>query len=208
VVLLILAAIWAIVLIPPWMRSRRDVRPTRSMVSFQRRLSSLERTAPHFQAYSDDMYLDASSLDELGPGAGDDDPAAGAPAGLTWDDPVDAVAPRGAGLGSVAHLQPRAARTGPVLASRSSSRMALHRRRQIFFLLFTAASLSLGAAVMLSSVVGWSVHGGLSLLFLGYVAMLVRHHQRATDRSAKVRYLTPTRAPRPAVVVLHGSSAR
>ncbi|MGH9212634.1 MAG: hypothetical protein ACRD2C_18480 [Acidimicrobiales bacterium] len=207
-VLLILAAIWAVVLIPPWIRSRRDVRPARSMVSFQQRLSSLERAVPLVGAYSDEMYLDASSHHELGPGVGDDDPAAGGvQADLVWDDdPVDASAVSASGPGSVAQLRPVVARPFSVTAPKASSRLALHRRRQIFFVLLLGAMASLGAAVIVNSVVGWAVHGGSGVLFIGYVWLLVRHHHRAMDRATKVRYLAPTRAPRPAVVVLHGTA--
>jgi hypothetical protein len=221
VVLLILAAIWAVVLIPPWVRSRREVKPARSMVSFQRRLSSLERAMPYGYAYADDMYLDASSPDGLGPGAGDDDPAGGARADLHRDHPDDAEATapavveftnlagsRGAS-GSVARLQPREAELGTErlsAAGRASSRVALHRRRQIFFLLLVSVVASLGVAAALNAVTTWAVHATFSLLFLSYVFLLVRHHQRALDRAAKVHYLTPVRAHRPAVVVLHGTA--
>lgn len=221
-VLLILAAIWAVVLIPPWVRSRREVKPARSMVSFQRRLSSLERAMPYGYAYAGDMDLDASSPDGLGPGAGDDDPAGGARADLHWDHPDDAEATapavaeltslagsRGAS-GSVARLQPREAELGTERLSAAgraaSSRVALHRRRQIFFLLLVSVVASLGVAAALNAVTAWAVHATFSLLFLSYVFLLVRHHQRALDRAAKVHYLTPVRAPRPAVVVLHGTA--
>jgi hypothetical protein len=219
VVLLILAAIWAVVLIPPWIRSRRDIGSTRSMVSFQRRLSSIERAVPPVDAYSDEMYLDASSHHELDLGVGDDLAPGGYRADLMWDDePLDGAPAHGA---SVAQLRPRPHRPGvgvgvglagpagsavvPNSASRASSRAALHRRRQVFFLLLLAVATSLGAAVVVNAVVVWAVHGGLGAAFVGYMWLLVRHHQRAIDRAAKVRYLMPARAPRPAVVVLHGT---
>jgi hypothetical protein len=47
VVLLILAAMWAAVLLPPWLRSRSESRPADSITSFRRQLSVLERTAPN-----------------------------------------------------------------------------------------------------------------------------------------------------------------
>ena len=45
-VLFILAAMWAAVLLPPWLRNRTENRPADSIVSFRRQLSVLERTTP------------------------------------------------------------------------------------------------------------------------------------------------------------------
>jgi len=44
--LLILAVVWAVVLIPPWLRNRADARPADSITAFRHRLSVLERTGP------------------------------------------------------------------------------------------------------------------------------------------------------------------
>jgi hypothetical protein len=46
IVLLLLGVIWAAVLIPPWVQSRREARPIASMRSFHRQLWLLERTSP------------------------------------------------------------------------------------------------------------------------------------------------------------------
>ena len=45
-VLLILAVVWAAVLVPPWLRNRADARPADSISAFRHRLSVLERTGP------------------------------------------------------------------------------------------------------------------------------------------------------------------
>lgn len=45
-VLLILVVIWAVVLIPPWLQSRRESRPGDSIATFRQQLNVLERTAP------------------------------------------------------------------------------------------------------------------------------------------------------------------
>ena len=45
-VLLILAAIWGFVLIPPYLQTRRESRPGDSIASFRQQLSTLERTTP------------------------------------------------------------------------------------------------------------------------------------------------------------------
>ncbi|HEY4376885.1 MAG TPA: hypothetical protein VGM93_06990, partial [Acidimicrobiales bacterium] len=46
IVLLILAVVWAAVLLPPFLRNRREGRPADSVLSFRQQLSTLERTTP------------------------------------------------------------------------------------------------------------------------------------------------------------------
>ena len=45
-VLVVLAVVWAVVLIPPWLRSRAEGRPADSIGAFHRQLTTLERTGP------------------------------------------------------------------------------------------------------------------------------------------------------------------
>jgi hypothetical protein len=45
-VLTMLAVVWAVVLVPPFLRNRRDARPDNSVVSFRAQLSTLERATP------------------------------------------------------------------------------------------------------------------------------------------------------------------
>lgn len=45
-VLMILAAVWAAVLLPPFIRSRREGRPGSSVLHFRAQLSTLERATP------------------------------------------------------------------------------------------------------------------------------------------------------------------
>ncbi len=45
-VLVILAVVWAAVLVPPVVRNRRDGRPDNSVLSFRAQLSTLERATP------------------------------------------------------------------------------------------------------------------------------------------------------------------
>ena len=45
-VLLILAVIWAAVLVPPWLQNRRENRPSDSIASFRQQLSVLQRATP------------------------------------------------------------------------------------------------------------------------------------------------------------------
>ncbi len=44
--LLILAAIWAAVLLPPWLQNRRERRPNDSIVSFKSQMGTLQRATP------------------------------------------------------------------------------------------------------------------------------------------------------------------
>jgi hypothetical protein len=46
VVLLVLAIVWAAVLIPPWLRNRAEGRPSQSIGAFRRQLTTLGRTRP------------------------------------------------------------------------------------------------------------------------------------------------------------------
>jgi hypothetical protein len=173
--LLILPVIWAVVLIPPWIRRRREDRPAESILSFHRKLWELERTSLYSDASYDDVNLDPDFDFGGEPFAGPDG-AAGAAA-----DP-------------------------PSPLQRQASRAALYRRRRIFFGLFVALIVTLAFAGLLGGAVAWSAHATVSFLFVAYIALLVRHHQRVVEQVAKVRYLTPIRAPRPAVVVLRSGS--
>jgi hypothetical protein len=197
---LILIAIWTAVLVPSWIQSRREMTPARSMVTFQKRMTSLERTAPHYEAYSDDMYLDASYVDRS------DDSVGGELGG-----DVEGVEVTGPGQTAVAQFRPRPeaiAETPVAPTLRAGSRMALQRRRQIFFGLVLTWVVSLALAAVTESLAVLAANGVASLLLFTYIGLLVLHHKRALEHAAKVRYLSPAREPRPAVVVLRSGAAR
>lgn len=109
-------------------------------------------------------------------------------------------------------FEPAAAISPPL-----ASRMALRRRRQVFFGLVAAFFASLGGALWFGWAVTWLLHAGVAALLLAYVALLVRHHRRIAERVGKVRMLSsrpaaistahPQFARRPNVVVLTGGSA-
>jgi hypothetical protein len=61
-VLVILAAIWAAVLLPPYLQNRRETRPGDSIATFRTQLSVLERTTPGGRAGSVGRF-DASRYD-------------------------------------------------------------------------------------------------------------------------------------------------
>lgn len=206
---LLLGVIWAAVLLPPWLQSRREARPTASMVTFRRQLWSLARTSPGygpvytdaFSGYDDDSYAGdlADDVDHVDPG-GDHDGGVAAPAvghgPLPGGDELvhrRSVASARSGRGAVPH--------GAVHAVSS-----YRRRRHILVGLGVLAVGSVAPAVLLGG--GWWVgQGALGGLLVTYLALLVRRRRRLAERIQKVRYLAPIRSPRSAVVVLGTGTA-
>jgi hypothetical protein len=199
---LLLGVIWAAVLLPPWLQSRREARPTASMVNFRRQLWSLARTSPGyrpvytdaFSGYDDDY--DGDLADELY--HGDEDGGAAGPAGGVGLLDADELARRRSrGPSGHAPASPRPATAGG----------SYRRRRHILTGLTVLAIGSVAPAVLLGGAgwVGPAVAGGL---LVTYLALLVRRRRRLAERLQKVRYLAPIRAPRPAVVVLGTGTGR
>jgi hypothetical protein len=199
---LLLGVIWAAVLLPPWLQSRREARPTASMVTFRRQLWSLARTSPGYRpvytdAFSgyDDDYHDGDLADELY--HGDDGGAAGPAGGVGLPDGDELARRRSRGSAGHAPASPRPATAGG----------SYRRRRHILTGLTVLAIGSVAPAVLLGGAgwIGLAVAGGL---LLTYLALLVRRRRRLAERLQKVRYLAPIRAPRPAVVVLGTGTGR
>jgi hypothetical protein len=198
---LLLGVIWAAVLLPPWLQSRRDARPTASMVTFRRQLWSLARTSPGYRP----VYTDAFSgydddyggelADELY--HGDDDGAAGPAGGVGLPDGDELARRRSRSFAGHAPASPRPATAGG----------SYRRRRHILTGLTVLAIGSVAPAVLLGGAgwIGLAVAGGL---LLTYLVLLVRRRRRLAERLQKVRYLAPIRAPRPAVVVLGTGTGR
>jgi hypothetical protein len=212
---LLLGVIWAAVLLPPWLQSRREARPNASMLTFRRQLWSLARTSPGYRPMytdafggHDDGYADDRAGDRAGDMAdesyaGDHDAGAAGPAGgsgqLRYGDELARRRARGStGSGSGnAPASPRAAAAGG----------SYRRRRHILGCLTVLAMASVAPAVLLGGAgwIGLAVAGGL---LLTYLVLLVRRRRRLGERLQKVRYLAPIRAPRPAVVVLGTGTGR
>jgi hypothetical protein len=212
---LLLGVIWAAVLLPPWLQSRREARPTASMVTFRRQLWSLARTSPGygpvytdaFAGYGDDDPDDLGDdlagdlTDDVGGVADDDDGRARGPApGPVRHAAGDELARRRSLVPSVSSRDPALRRTAGVAGS-------YRRRRHILAGLAVLAAGSVAPAVLLAGV-WWVAPAVVGGLFLTYLALLVRRQRRITERLRKVRYLAPIRAPRPAVVVLGTGTAR
>lgn len=170
-VLLILAVIWAAVLIPPALRARAEGRPADSITAFHRQLSVLRRTGP---ATGRDQY------------DGEDHPGPQAPA-VAY------------GRGHVAPVRLAAAYGVPVGGRRAHAaaarRQARRRRRDVLnaLLLTAAVTLVLGAIPALRIL--WLVHVAADVLLIGFIALLVRQRNLATERDLKVRLLPTVRHP-------------
>lgn len=67
-VLLLLAVIWAVVLVPPWLQARREALPAASIRSFHRQLWSLGQAAPGYRAVPIGSHVRPLAHDVAGPG--------------------------------------------------------------------------------------------------------------------------------------------
>ena len=148
-VLLILAVVWAMVLVPPALRARAEGRPADSISHFRRQLSTLQRTEPRWGRSGSAM-------------AGRQSPVA------------------------VAAPPARHARS-PMRATPQSS--AQKRRRDILVGLLAAMVISLVLGAVPSLRVLWIVHVLADVLFVGYVALLVRMRNAVAEREMKLRFL-------------------
>lgn len=150
-VLLVLALIWAVVLVPRHLRHRAENRPGDSVGAFQRQLSVLGQTG-----------LRRAQVEQMG--------AAGA--GVH-----EAVPQR---------------RTGTARERRAAARQ---RRRSIVFGLLAAVVGSFALGFVPGLGVLHAVHLVLDVLFVAYVALLVRSRRISDERRAKVRHLPSASQP-------------
>ena len=148
VVFLLLGVIWAAVLVPPWLQSRREARPIASIMSFRSQLWSLERATPNYGVDSylayDDAYddVDDDITDDQDPAAEvhafeasrRSPAAAGARAGGAPGH--DAASDTGSGVSVGVAGVPQAA----IMRRRA---MAYRRRRQVLSTLVVASAASL-----------------------------------------------------------------
>lgn len=173
-VLLVLAAIWAAVLIPPWWRNRAEGRPGDSISAFQRQQSVLRRTGPRGQRLVvGDQWSRPST--PLGPPLTARGRVNSTPARAPRGPRSVAASPAWAGV-----------RAAPVSSVRSRT---LRRRRDILAALVVAAgsTLVLGAVPVLRML--WTAHLVFDVLLVAYVALLIRQRNAAAEREMKVRFL-------------------
>ena len=140
-VLVVLAVVWAVVLIPPWLRSRAEGRPADSIGAFHRQLTTLERTGP--------------------------------------EPPPTRT--------------PRAPRALPV-ARPATARARVQKRRRDVMLVLGGAMFS---TLLLSFVPGLRVmlvlHAIVDVLFVVYIALLIRLRGLSAEREMKLRFLPDAR---------------
>lgn len=180
VVLLILAGIWAAVLITPIVRARAESSPADSIGDFRRQLRVLQRTGPSrglgIDVADGGRYVEAVGAVPLGP--------------LGTSRRGNVAAPVAG-----ARSAPIAAQ-GPAVAPTASARRArtIRRRRDVMFTLLMGMGTTFVLAMVVSSTPLWMLHFVMDALFLGFVAMLVRVRNIAAEKEMKLRLL-----PQPAV---------
>ena len=173
-VLVILAVMWVVVLVPPLLRSRQDSRPSDSVVSFRRQLSTLQRTGPQLRPVGRAQAVarsGARSLASVGPRVGRSN-----------------YAPSyGYGQGG-AYGYGKAARTSFGAGSYRMSKVAARRRRQnILFILAVAAAGTLLLALGSASTPVWYAHVVVDVLLAGYVYLLVQMRKVEEHRHRGLR---------------------
>jgi hypothetical protein len=168
-VLLILAVIWAAVLIPPALRARAEGRPADSITAFHHQLAVLRRAGPRTGRGGQWMPTDGGTTQ---------------PGYTQRHVALVPTVPR-----------PRvAARPMWAASARPSARsMARRRRRDILFSLLVAAGTTLVLGAVPALRVLWLAHVVVDLLLIGYVALLIRQRNLATERDLKVRLLPTSR---------------
>jgi len=207
VVFLLLGVIWAAVLIPPWLQARREARPIASIMSFRSQLWSLQRATP---TYGDTYEVYGDEGDDL---AGEVAVvvAGGAAGGAALGSARGGAAPRVApGLvGTVVRSAEDGAPRGLTRAAGVAGQRAhaFRRRRQVLCSLVLLTGAGVAPALLLGG--PWvAAVAAPGTLLVAYLGLLVRRGRREVERSQKVRYLTPIRAPRPSVVVIGSGAAR
>jgi hypothetical protein len=184
-VLLVLAAVWAAVLIPPALRARQEGRPSDSISNFRRQLAVLRRTGPRTSRGSSGDHWNRpyapppptlATVSRL--------PTAQnlAGRGRPYPGPV--------GRGSAGHLHAAPSRPRTTSAARSRT---LRRRRDVLTGLAAAVviTLLLAVATGLSSTFVM-LHLLADVLLVAYVALLIHQRNAAAERDMNVRFLPDT----------------
>jgi hypothetical protein len=182
-------------------------------MSFRSQLWSLQRATPHYgadvyTAYGDDTYDDDLAdgfdhdLESEGAQVHAFDPDRRSPAAAAIAPGVVGAVVRGPSEGPSAR-----ATSAPSAAIMHRRALAYRRRRHILSALVLLAAAGIAPVVLLGG--PWIVvEAAAATLLAGYLSLLLRRGRREVERVQKVRYLTPIRAPRPAVVIIGSGAAR
>lgn len=191
-VLLILGGIWAVFLVPPYLRNRAESRPADSIGDFRHQLRVLERTAPTGIPAANRARPGATPMARMVAQR----PAPGGPA------PRGAAGLRSVPTGAAGTARDRGGlgRAAAVTAARRRQ-AAQRRRRDIFCSLAVAStgSLLLGFLPGLSAL--WYLTAALTVVLGAYVALLVRMRNEAAEREMKLRFLPGGATPQPALLL-------
>jgi hypothetical protein len=166
VVIVILAVVWAAVLIPPMLQNRSQARPADSISAFQSQLSTLQRR----------------TVGSSGSGP------------ITPPNGMRAVRPVTSSYGSAGPAAFSPVPLGSVDQARLARIDAQRRRRQVLVGLLVAAGTTLALSFVLPPM--RMLHLVIDVLLLSYVALLVRRRKLAMERAAKVRYMEQAQARR------------
>ena len=179
-VLLVLAGIWAAVLIPPAVRARAEGRPGDSIHNFKRQLTVLRRTGPPGRAAGGDHWRRSHV----------------SPATLA---PVHGPVRTSRAAPVAAHRAPvRGMRTvAPASAARSRT---IRRRRDVLTALLVAAVATLALGLLFSMAIMLVTHVVADVLLVAYVALLIHQRNVAAERDMKVRYLPQAHRLDPALL--------
>ncbi|MFN2502949.1 MAG: hypothetical protein ABR540_01725 [Acidimicrobiales bacterium] len=184
-VLLVLAGIWAAVLIPPAVRARAEGRPGDSIHNFKRQLSVLRRTGPHRASVNggrpaggDHWYRSHVSPPTLAPVHG----------------PLrSSRTPVAATRAPVRGMRP------PTAVSAARSR-TIRRRRDVLTALLVACLATLALGLLFSMGIMMVAHIVSDVLLVAYVALLVHQRNVAAERDMKVRFLPQAQRFDPALL--------
>lgn len=184
-VLLVLAGIWAAVLIPPALRARAEGRPGDSIHNFKRQLSVLRRTGPHRASLNGgrtaggEHWYRHVSPPTLAPVHGPLRSSRTAPVGATRA-PLRGMRP-----------------PTPVSAARSRT---IRRRRDVLTALLVACLATLALGLLFSMGIMMVAHVVSDVLLVAYVALLVHQRNVAAERDMKVRFLPQAQRFDPALL--------
>jgi hypothetical protein len=185
-VVVILAAMWVLVLVPPLLRSRSEGRPSTSVGSFRQQLATLSRTGHDPRAAM--RSLQRSVVPMHGPGRrppAADLRALRAPASPYYaDDEYDD--PPARGYAPAGPVRARAGRPAAMGYSVRSGRAEVRRRRQnvLFALLATAVVTAIaGFGLGISALI--AIHLLVDALLVFYVYLLVQLRRAEEQRAMR-----------------------
>ncbi len=170
-VLLVLGIVWAILLVS-WLRSRTEGTFSDSVGAFRRHLSVLERAAPA-------TVMPANRL-RSGPIGG---------RGPALYRPPARPPARGRAYPSRSVGGPLGAGRRPIPPAVRRRHQAQKRRRDVFFALLAGVVGTFLVALIPGLSVMWGVQVVADVVFVGYVALLVRMRNLAAERELKLTFI-------------------